>query len=51
MYQRGIDEIFKGLPNISAIADDIFVVCYDDDVVVVDDDDDDDGKDDKRTLR
>ena len=29
MFQRTIDEIFKGLPNVFAIADDILVVGYD----------------------
>ena len=29
MFQRKIDEIFKGLPNVFGIADDILVVGYD----------------------
>ena len=31
MSQRKIDKIFKGLPNIFGIADDIFIIGYDDD--------------------
>ena len=29
MFQRKIDEIFKDLPNVCGIADDILVVCFD----------------------
>ena len=28
MFQRKIDEIFKDMPNVSGIADDILVVGY-----------------------
>ena len=31
MFQRKIDEIFKDLPNVFGIADDILAVGYDDD--------------------
>ena len=31
MFERKINEIFKGLPNIFGISDDILLVGYDDD--------------------
>ena len=29
MFQRKMDEIFKGLPNVFGIADDILILGYD----------------------
>ena len=31
MFQRKIDKIFKHLPNVFGIADEILVICYDSD--------------------